>query len=424
MKAWRWLSSASLLVWGAMLALYLLGRGGRTAAGVAVTDREGSPWQPSSSGGFAARFGNVVALDHLDLEIHSGEFVSLLGPSGCGKTTALRIIAGFEWPDSGEVLVDGHDVLGMPANRRNMGMVFQAYSLFPNLTAQQNVEFGLRVRKQSHEARSRRARELLELVGLGEAMGRYPRQLSGGQQQRVALARSIAIQPSVLLLDEPLSALDAKVRVQLREEVRRIQLELGITTLYVTHDQEEALSISDRVAVMSQGRVEQLGTPAQIYSGPRTAFVANFVGTMNKLEGTVVVGLGPDSPHRAAPAEHSGPVVQPSGRRNRRALLAARGREPRGADERRQTGRGPPRGQGDEPDVPRAGHPRRPGHRNRGSAGGRLERGGPQPRRRHSRGDQARCSLPALDHLVGRRSEGTGGRASPAQPPWHGRDSI
>ncbi len=241
--------------------------------------------------GLRRSFGNVVALDHLDLEIHSGEFVSLLGPSGCGKTTALRIIAGFEWPDSGEVLVDGHDVLGMPANRRNMGMVFQAYSLFPNLTAQQNVEFGLRVRKQSHEARSRRARELLELVGLGEAMGRYPRQLSGGQQQRVALARSIAIQPSVLLLDEPLSALDAKVRVQLREEVRRIQLELGITTLYVTHDQEEALSISDRVAVMSQGRVEQLGTPAQIYSGPRTAFVANFVGTMNKLEGTVVSAL-------------------------------------------------------------------------------------------------------------------------------------
>jgi putative spermidine/putrescine transport system ATP-binding protein len=169
-----------------------------------------------------------------------------------------------------------------------MGMVFQAYSLFPNMTAQHNVEFGLRVRKESHEKRAKRARELLELVGLGTAMGRYPRQLSGGQQQRVALARSLAIEPSVLLLDEPLSALDAKVRVQLREEVRRVQLELGITTLYVTHDQEEALSISDRVAVMSDGRVEQFGTPAQIYNGPRTAFVANFVGTMNRLEGTVV----------------------------------------------------------------------------------------------------------------------------------------
>jgi putative spermidine/putrescine transport system ATP-binding protein len=229
-----------------------------------------------------------VALDHLDLNVNSGEFVSLLGPSGCGKTTALRIVAGFEWPDSGQVLVDGEDVLDKAANKRNMGMVFQAYSLFPNMTAQQNVEFGLRVRKESREARGKRASELLELVGLASAMSRYPRQMSGGQQQRVALARSLAIQPSVLLLDEPLSALDAKVRVQLREEVRRIQQELGITTLYVTHDQEEALSISDRVAVMSQGRVEQLGTPAQIYSGPRTAFVANFVGTMNKLQGTVV----------------------------------------------------------------------------------------------------------------------------------------
>ena len=238
--------------------------------------------------GLRRTFGSVVALDSLDLDVHSGEFVSLLGPSGCGKTTALRIVAGFEWPDAGEVLVNGRDVLGQPANKRNMGMVFQAYSLFPNMTAQHNVEFGLRVRKESHEKRAKRARELLELVGLGTAMGRYPRQLSGGQQQRVALARSLAIEPSVLLLDEPLSALDAKVRVQLREEVRRVQLELGITTLYVTHDQEEALSISDRVAVMSDGRVEQFGTPAQIYNGPRTAFVANFVGTMNRLEGTVV----------------------------------------------------------------------------------------------------------------------------------------
>jgi putative spermidine/putrescine transport system ATP-binding protein len=169
-----------------------------------------------------------------------------------------------------------------------MGMVFQAYSLFPNMTAQQNVEFGLRVRKQNGATRANRARELLDLVGLASAMGRYPRQMSGGQQQRVALARSLAIEPSVLLLDEPLSALDAKVRVQLRDEVRRIQLELGITTLYVTHDQEEALSVSDRVAVMSQGRVEQVGTPAEIYSGPKTEFVAGFVGTMNKLEGTVV----------------------------------------------------------------------------------------------------------------------------------------
>jgi putative spermidine/putrescine transport system ATP-binding protein len=233
-------------------------------------------------------FGNVAALEHLDLEVTSGEFVSLLGPSGCGKTTALRIVAGFDWPDSGEVLVDGRDILGLPANKRNMGMVFQAYSLFPNMTAQQNVEFGLRIRRMSHDERARRSRHLLDLVGLSSAMGRYPRQLSGGQQQRVALARALAIEPSVLLLDEPLSALDAKVRVQLREEVRRIQLELGITTLYVTHDQEEALSISDRVAVMSVGRVEQIGTPAQIYGAPLTPFVANFVGTMNVLEGTVL----------------------------------------------------------------------------------------------------------------------------------------
>jgi putative spermidine/putrescine transport system ATP-binding protein len=238
--------------------------------------------------GLHRQFGSVVALDDLSIDIASGEFVSLLGPSGCGKTTALRIVAGFEWPDSGEVLVDGKDILGLNANKRNMGMVFQAYSLFPNMTAQRNVEFGLRVRGQSSDQRARRARELLDLVGLSSAMNRYPRQMSGGQQQRVALARSLAIEPSVLLLDEPLSALDAKVRVQLREEVRRIQLELGITTLYVTHDQEEALSVSDRVAVMSQGRVEQIGTPAEIYSGPKTAFVANFVGTMNRLDGTVV----------------------------------------------------------------------------------------------------------------------------------------
>ncbi len=220
----------------------------------------------------------------------SGEFISLLGPSGCGKTTALRIVAGFEWPDSGEVLVDGRDILGLPANKRNMGMVFQAYSLFPNMTAQENVEFGLRIRHKSKEERSKEAQRLLDLVGLASAMGRYPRQLSGGQQQRVALARSLAIEPSVLLLDEPLSALDAKVRVQLREEVRRIQLEFGITTLYVTHDQEEALSVSDRVAVMSAGKVEQIGTPAQIYGSPATPFVAGFVGMMNHLEGVVVSG--------------------------------------------------------------------------------------------------------------------------------------
>src|SRR6476469_2912951 len=194
-------------------------------------------------------FGAVKALDGIEIELGEGEFLSLLGPSGCGKTTALRLVAGFDSPDSGRIVVDGKDITGMPPNKRDMGMVFQAYSLFPNMTAEQNVEYGLRIRKRPKDGRRARVGELLDLVGLADAGKRYPHQLSGGMQQRVALARALAIEPSVLLLDEPLSALDAKVRVQLREEIRRIQLRLGITTIYVTHDQEEALSISDRVAV-------------------------------------------------------------------------------------------------------------------------------------------------------------------------------
>jgi putative spermidine/putrescine transport system ATP-binding protein len=236
------------------------------------------------------RFGPVAALDDLSLALEAGEFFSLLGPSGCGKTTALRIVAGFETPDEGQVLLDGKDISSMSPNRRDMGMVFQAYSLFPNMTAAQNVEFGLRVRGRSTEERRRRASELLELVGLGIHGDRYPYQLSGGQQQRVALARALAIEPRVLLMDEPLSALDARVRVQLREEIRAIQSRLGITVLYVTHDQEEALSISDRVAVMSAGRPEQVATPPEIYGEPATPFVAEFVGTMNRLEATVLDG--------------------------------------------------------------------------------------------------------------------------------------
>ena len=233
------------------------------------------------------RFGDVVALAGIDLEIPTGEFVSFLGPSGCGKTTALRLIAGFDRATSGQVLIDGKDLTGVPPNKRDIGMVFQAYSLFPNMTAVRNVEFGLRVRRQGRGDRRARALELLELVGLGDAANRYPHQLSGGMQQRVALARALAIEPRLLLLDEPLSALDAKVRVQLREEIRRIQTRLGITTIYVTHDQEEALSISDRVAVLSKGMIEQIGTPAEIYGSPATPFVAQFVGTMNRLEATV-----------------------------------------------------------------------------------------------------------------------------------------
>jgi putative spermidine/putrescine transport system ATP-binding protein len=250
------------------------------------------------------QFGDAVALHSLDLKVNSGEFVSLLGPSGCGKTTALRIIAGFERQNSGRVLIDGKDVTGVPANHRDMGMVFQAYSLFPNMTARDNVAFGLRVRRVSRAERQKRAADLLELVGLGAHGDRYPHQLSGGQQQRVALARALAIEPSVLLLDEPLSALDAKVRVQLREEIRRIQTQLGITTLYVTHDQEEALSVSDRVVVLSQGQIEQVGTPAEIYGEPRTVFVAAFIGTMNRIEATVL----PDPAGAVESAGHRLPV--------------------------------------------------------------------------------------------------------------------
>jgi len=240
--------------------------------------------------GLHKRFGEVVALKNLDLKIGSGEFVAFLGPSGCGKTTALRIVAGFEYPDGGRVLLSGKDITNTPANQRDMGMVFQAYSLFPNLTALENVAFGLRVRRVAKVQRTKQAGDLLELVGLSSAANRYPHQLSGGQQQRVALARALAIEPTLLLLDEPLSALDAKVRVQLREEIRRLQTRLGITTLFVTHDQEEALSISDRVVVLSQGEIEQVGTPTEIYGSPSTPFVAQFVGTMNRIEGTILPG--------------------------------------------------------------------------------------------------------------------------------------
>jgi putative spermidine/putrescine transport system ATP-binding protein len=245
-------------------------------------------------------FGTVKALDGIEIALGQGEFLSLLGPSGCGKTTALRLVAGFDRPDAGSIVVDGKDVTRVSPNRRDMGMVFQAYSLFPNMTAEQNVEFGLKIRGRARVDRRKRVGELLELVGLGHASGRYPHQLSGGMQQRVALARALAIEPRVLLLDEPLSALDAKVRVQLREEIRRIQLELGITTLYVTHDQEEALSVSDHVAVMYGGRIEQMGTPSEMYSSPATPFVAEFIGTMNRLEATVVDGTRGEVDHRGA----------------------------------------------------------------------------------------------------------------------------
>jgi putative spermidine/putrescine transport system ATP-binding protein len=235
-------------------------------------------------------YGDVKALDGLTLHIEPGELVALLGPSGCGKTTALRILAGLDEATSGTVSVGGRDVSRVPASKRDMGMVFQAYSLFPHLTVLDNVAFGLKVRGKAKGERIFRATEMLDLVGLAAHTDKYAGELSGGQQQRVALARALAIQPRVLLLDEPLSALDAKVRVQLRDEIRRLQLEIGTTTLFVTHDQEEALAVADRVGVMNGGRLEQLAAPADLYANPATPFVAEFVGLNNKVPAQVSGG--------------------------------------------------------------------------------------------------------------------------------------
>jgi putative spermidine/putrescine transport system ATP-binding protein len=232
-------------------------------------------------------FAGVTAVHDFNLSVDQGEFVSLLGPSGCGKTTTLRMIVGFETPDSGAVRLGGEPIDELPPHRRGMGMVFQMYALFPNMNAWGNISYGLRVASLPRPEIEARVAEMLELVGLTEAGHKYPSELSGGQQQRVALARALAIRPRVLLLDEPLSALDAVVRVSLRQEIRRIQSALGITTVYVTHDQEEALSISDRVVVMQRGAIEQVGTPEQIYSRPETHFVATFIGTVNQFTGVV-----------------------------------------------------------------------------------------------------------------------------------------
>ena len=237
-------------------------------------------------------FGVLAVVEDFDLAVERGEFISFLGPSGCGKTTTLRMVAGFETPTSGVIRIDGKDVTKAKPNQRNVGMVFQSYALFPNMTIADNVGFGLKVAgRPAAEIRSR-VEEMLALIKLPQLGGRYPYQLSGGQQQRVALARALAIKPKLLLLDEPLSALDAKIRVSLRQEIRQIQRELGITAIYVTHDQEEALSISDRIVVMSQGRMEQVGTPFEIYNYPRTRFVASFVGTLNVLKAQVTDASG------------------------------------------------------------------------------------------------------------------------------------
>ncbi len=233
-------------------------------------------------------FGSTVAVEDFNLDVEKGEFVSFLGPSGCGKTTTLRMIAGFETATSGEIKINNTDVTTVPPNRRNIGMVFQSYALFPNMTVADNIGFGMRVSGKPREEINTRVDEMLKLINMREFGPRYPHQLSGGQQQRVALARAIAIRPQVLLLDEPLSALDAKIRVQLRTEIRLIQQQLGITTIYVTHDQEEAMSLSDRVVVMYNGHIEQIGAPFEIYNFPKTQFVASFVGTLNQVEARVV----------------------------------------------------------------------------------------------------------------------------------------
>ncbi len=251
-----------------------------------TTDQNG-PGVSVSLEGLRRTYAGVHALDGLDLELAPGELVALLGPSGCGKTTAMRILAGLEQADAGTVRVAGKDLTHVPANKRDMGMVFQSYSIFPHMTVTENVSFGLKLRGQERQKRDARAQEMLELVGLSTQQHRYAHQLSGGQQQRVALARALAIEPAVLLLDEPLSALDAKVRTQLRDEIRRIQLEVGTTTLFVTHDQEEALAIADRVGVMRAGTLDQIAAPMDLYSQPATRFVAEFVGLTNPLRASV-----------------------------------------------------------------------------------------------------------------------------------------
>ena len=233
-------------------------------------------------------FGAVKVVHDFDMSIDKGEFVSFLGPSGCGKTTILRMVAGFETPSGGTITIDGKDQSRLKPNQRNIGMVFQAYALFPNMNVFDNVAFGLKVAGKPRDEIQARVTEMLKLIHLEHLADRYPYQMSGGQQQRVALARALAPKPQVLLLDEPLSALDAKIRVSLREEIRHIQRQLGITTIFVTHDQEEALSISDRVVVMNAGRADQIGTPFEIYNRPATRFVASFVGTLNLIEAKVV----------------------------------------------------------------------------------------------------------------------------------------
>jgi putative spermidine/putrescine transport system ATP-binding protein len=238
--------------------------------------------------GVTKRFGRNAVVDGFTLDVAEGEFVSFLGGSGCGKTTTLRMVAGFETPTAGSIRISGADVVPIAPNKRGVGMVFQNYALFPNMTVRKNIEFGLKVARWNRADIRKRVKEMLALIHMEELGDRYPHQMSGGQQQRASLARALAVKPRVLLLDEPLSALDAKIRGILRTEIRAIQKQTGITTIYVTHDQEEALSLSDRIVVMQAGRIEQVGTPFEIYNQPATPFVASFIGNLNVLDAEVL----------------------------------------------------------------------------------------------------------------------------------------
>jgi putative spermidine/putrescine transport system ATP-binding protein len=255
------------------------------------------------------RFGEVTAIDQVSLDIGDGEFVCLLGPSGCGKSTLLRMVAGFETPSAGEIRIDGTSVVGLPPNRRPTGMVFQSHALWPHMTVQGNIVFGLKLRHLTRAEVRRKVASVLELVGLAGLERRYPGQLSGGQQQRVAIARCIVLEPKILLMDEPFASLDTHLRVRLRDEVHAIQRRLGLTTIFVTHDQEEALTLADKVAVMNAGRIEQVGSPSEIYAHPHTAFVAGFIGTMNLVKGAIAAGIFTAGPLRRSVPGADGPAT-------------------------------------------------------------------------------------------------------------------
>ncbi len=273
--------------------------------------------------GVSKSFGSVHAVQEVSLDIADGEFITLLGPSGCGKTTTMRMIAGFEEPDGGTILLRGTDVVGIPPNKREVNMCFQHYALFPHMTVAKNIEYGLKLKKVEKDERTRRVKEMLEMVRLEGYEERKPGQLSGGQQQRIALARALVNRPAALLLDEPLGALDVKLRKQMQLELKRIQHELGTTFVYVTHDQEEALSMSDRIAVMNHGRIEHLAGPREIYEHPRTPFVADFVGVLNAMDLRIDEITGDDAIMRVNERERVVVPVPPTGADTGSSLLVA-----------------------------------------------------------------------------------------------------